>query len=129
MSLKTIRLELARDTDFPEGSNKHGYEFTVPLDAEDHIDVDEWHKYRENCRVRRFWGDEAEEVGHVIHTQGRRWAFHYDISGNPDSDEPGYKFDSHAFRQGEYVSLTEQDGSLRTFVVAAIRPVHGVKPK
>ena len=33
MSLKKIRLELARTPGFPEGSGRHGYEFTAPLDA------------------------------------------------------------------------------------------------
>lgn len=34
MALKKIRLELARDHDFPEGSSDHGYEFVVPVNAE-----------------------------------------------------------------------------------------------
>ena len=34
MSLSKIRLELARDPDFPEGSREHGYEFTAPLGAD-----------------------------------------------------------------------------------------------
>jgi hypothetical protein len=33
MSLKLIRLELARTPDFPEGSRRHGYEFVAPLDS------------------------------------------------------------------------------------------------
>ncbi len=33
MTLKKIRLELARDREHPEGSNRHGYEFVGPLDA------------------------------------------------------------------------------------------------
>ena len=33
MTLKLIRLELARTKEYPEGSAAHGYEFTAPLDA------------------------------------------------------------------------------------------------
>ena len=40
MSLFKIRLELARDHDFPEGSGARGYEFTAPLDRDGHIDDD-----------------------------------------------------------------------------------------
>ena len=36
--LNRIRLELARTDGFPEGSNRHGYEFVAPLDGKGHID-------------------------------------------------------------------------------------------
>ena len=39
--LKKIRLELARDHDHPEGSNRIGYEFGAPLDAAGRIDAEE----------------------------------------------------------------------------------------
>ncbi len=55
-----------------------------------------------------------------MHLRGGQWAFHYDIAGDPDLDEPGYRFGQHLFKVGEYVSLTEQDGTLRTFRVASI---------
>ena len=123
MTLQTIRLELARDADFPQGSSEHGYEFVAPLGADGHIDAEGWRGARKNCRVRRFWEGEDEEQGHLIHLRGAGgWAFHYDIDGDPDVDEPGYKFDSHVFREGEYVSIREQDGRLRTFKVVTVRP-------
>ena len=31
MTLRKIRLELARDHDFPDGSRHHGYELVAPL--------------------------------------------------------------------------------------------------
>ena len=122
MALMTIRLELARDHDYPEGSAAHGYEFVAPLDAAAHIDVEAWHTQRKQCRVWRFWQGEADEYGHLMHTRGRTWAFHYDVEGDVDVDEPGYKFDSHRFAEGEYVSIKEQDGTLRTFRVVSVRP-------
>ena len=121
MSLKKIRLTLGRDEDFPEGSDRHGYEFVAPLDSEGHIDADAWRHERERCRVRRFWAGEADELGHLVHTRGRSWAFHYDLLGDDDVDESGYKFDSHLFRAGEYVSIREQDGRMRTFRVATVQ--------
>ena len=121
MSLKKIRLELARDPDFPEGSARHGYEFVAPLAADGHIDAEGWRQHRADCRVRRFWNGEPDEAGHLLHRRGGSWAFHYDLEGDPDVDEPGYRFDSHAFKEGEYVSITERDGKLRTFRVASVR--------
>ena len=37
-----------------------------------------------------------------------------------DGDEPGFKFDRHRFVPGEYVSLKEHDGTMRTFRVVAV---------
>lgn len=121
MTLRMVRLELARDPDYPEGSAHHGYEFVAPLNAEGHIDAEEWRGNKARCAVRRFWDGEPDERGHLVHRRGGTWAFHYDIQGDPDEDEPGWKFDTHVFKTGEYVSLREQDGELRTFRVVSVR--------
>ena len=71
--LKKIRLELARDHDFPEGSRRTGYEFTAPLDERGHIDAAEWHKQRDHCRVRRFRPGEADDIGHLVRKPGGAW--------------------------------------------------------
>ena len=68
-AFKRIRLELARSKEFPNGSANHGYELVAPLDADAHIDAALWQKYRENCRVSRFWGD-GEEIGYLLHKPG-----------------------------------------------------------
>lgn len=120
MPMRRIRLELARDPEFPAGSRERGYEFTAPLDADDHIDDAEWKRNRDKCRVRRFWGGQEDEVGHLVRKPGGSWAFHYDIHGDEDDDETGYRFGSHAFRPGEYVSLNEHDDVLRTFRVVTV---------
>lgn len=123
MSLQEIRLELARDPDFPEGSANRGYEFVAPLDVMGHIDPAEWRRQRRRCWVRRFWQGEPEEHGHLVRTRGGAWAFHYDIESEVEPDEPGYRFDDHVFRRDEYVSIREHDGTMRTFRVARVRPI------
>ena len=122
MTLTKVRLELARDQDFPEGSSEHGYEVVVPLNADGHIDAEQWRHNKKRCSVWRFWDGEADERGHLVHRRGGTWAFHYDVRGDPEEDEPGWKFDTHVFKVGEYVSLREQDGELRTFRVVSVRP-------
>ena len=52
--LSKIRLELARDHGHPDGDAATGYEFAAPLNGDGKIDAEEWHRRRENCRVRRF---------------------------------------------------------------------------
>ena len=121
MTLLTVRLELARDPEYPEGSSSHGYEFRAPLDAEGHIDAEAWRAHRKDCRVWRFWGGEDDEFGHLVHLRGGTWAFHYDIQGDEESDEAGFRFDTHSFKEGEYVTLREHDGDAHTFRVVSVR--------
>ncbi len=124
MPLHTIRLELARGREFPEGSAAHGYEFTAPLDAAGQFDPAEWKTARAKCTVRRFWGRDADETGQLVHHRGRHWAFSY-VADTEEDDEPIFRFDRHAFREGEYVSITEHDGVQRAFRVASVRRVKG----
>jgi hypothetical protein len=122
MPLKTIRLELARNADFPEGSPSRGYEFKAPLTADGTLDVDAWRSVKNDCSVRRFWNGQPDETGLLVHTRGKRWMFSYDHPGeNEDHEDPIFRFDRHLFVQGEYVSITEHDGELRTFRVASVR--------
>ena len=124
--LKRIRLNLARSKEFPNGSERHGYEFVAPLDASGHIDVELWRKNREHCGVRRFWQGEADEVGRLVHKPGgaehARWIFDYDETAE-DDDEAGYRFGTHAFRPGEYVSIRDDDDELHTFIVVTVDDV------
>lgn len=77
MALKRIRLELARDHDFQDGSRERGYDLIAPIDDNDHLIAEQWRKEREKCRVRRFWAGE-EEMGHLVHKRGGTWPFDYD---------------------------------------------------
>ncbi len=120
MTLMHIRLELARCPEYPNGSPHHGYELLAPLQADGHIDAEQWRDHRKECRVKRFWNGEPDELGHLVRSRRGDWAFHYDIEGDPDDDEVGFRFASHAFRPGEYVSIAEHDGETRTFIVAAV---------
>ena len=119
MALKTIRLELARSKDFPDGARDRGYEFRAPLTVDGHIDADAWKQARKQCTVRRFWPGEDERTGALHHTRHKTWAFSY-VPGEAD-DEPFYRLEGHVFRPGEYVTITEQDGTVLTFRVAEVR--------
>ena len=114
---KRVRLNLARSKEFPAGSNQHGYEIIVPLDAKGHIDTELWRTHREACRVHRFWHGEEERVGQVVHKPGgpehARWVFDY-YRNRVDDDEAGYRFGAHAFIPGEYVTIRDQDDAIRS---------------
>ena len=119
MSLMLVRLELARTREFPEGSPRHGYELVAPLDASGHLDPKGWKAMHQACTVRRFWADEAEEHGLLMHRRDGKWVFSY-RRGDED-DEPVFRLDRHRFAEGEYVSVTEHDGITRPFKIVSVR--------
>ncbi len=130
MSLKRITLNLARSREFPAGSAAHGYEFVAPLDASGFLDGEGWKANKAACRVRRFWGGEELDLGHLLHRggvgkggvgKGGSWAFTYDVAGDED-DEAGYRFGAHSFNIGDYVSIRDDDEVMHTFVVALVEP-------
>lgn len=120
--LKTIRLNLARTKDFPDGSARHYYRFTAPLDADGHLDAAAWKTHRDRCRVVRSWAGEEEDIGHLVHRPGGSWGFHYDLGGD-EGDESGFKLNSHRFVPGEYVSIRDDEGELNTFRVVTVDDV------
>lgn len=119
-SMRRVRLELARDREHPEGSRAHGYDFIAPLDDKGHIIDADWRKQEDRCRVKRFGPGSPDEIGHIVKKRGGKWAFHYDINGDAENDETGYRLEDHSFEPGEYVSILEHDGVLRTFKVMSV---------
>lgn len=121
MSLYRVRLELARSKEAPQGDPTHAYVVVAPLDAKGHLDPSTWKASRSRCTVERIVRGNVEERGLLAHV-GQGWHFDYQAGGH-DDDEPLYKLDRHEIRSGEYVSVTEHDGVLRTFRVVSVTPV------
>lgn len=119
MALRKIRLELARNSAFPQGSPQRGYDLVAPLTADGHFDAAEWKTAKSHCRVRRFWEGEPDQEGLLVH-RGGGWAFDYDRT-RKDDDEPLFKLDRHRIVEGDYLTVTEHDGEQRTFRVAKVQ--------
>jgi hypothetical protein len=119
--LMSIRLELGRTNDFPDGDKNHGYEFIAPLTPDGHVDPLEWGKHKETCTVRHFRRGQDEEWGLLRHV-GHGWRFDYDKKDDRD-DERVFKLDRHVISPGLYVSITERDGVQRPFKIASVAPV------
>jgi hypothetical protein len=121
-AFKHIQLHLARSKEFPSGSSEHGYHLIAPLDKNGHIDTGLWKNHREQCQVRRFWRDEDDQVGHLVHKPGgsehARWVFDYD-EDRADDDEAGYRFGAHVFTPGEYLTVRDEN-SEHTFRVVSV---------
>ncbi|MEQ9448889.1 MAG: hypothetical protein RLN70_08275 [Rhodospirillaceae bacterium] len=122
MTLKTIRMELARSKENPEGDSGHAYEFRAPLNEAGQFDKAHWPEQKELCTVRRFEQGEDAERGLLIHTSGGNWMFSY--APGDDDDEALFRFSSHTFKPGEYISVTEHDGVQRTFKVVSVTDWH-----
>ncbi|PZR87573.1 MAG: hypothetical protein DI537_26005 [Stutzerimonas stutzeri] len=119
--LRRIRLELAREPEYPAGNPRHGYEFAVPLAPDGRIDAETWRKHRDHCRVRRF-RDDSERLGRVSRKPEGQWFFDYE-PGNDADDEVGFRFGEEAFVPGEYVSVRNDDDDVHVYRVVTVDPV------
>jgi hypothetical protein len=121
MTLMTIRLEMGRTEEYPEGNPELGYEFVVPLNPKGQIDADAWRHLKEKCWVRQIENGFVVQKGLVKHV-GHGWRFDYQAGTRAD-DEPFFKLDRHVLAPGHYVSITEPDKVQRPFKVVSVTPV------
>ena len=121
MSLFHIRLEMARNKDFPDGNPNRGYDIVAPLDGDGHLDKEAWKRAPNSALVTRFWDGERAALGKLVHHKNG-WAFDYD-PGDDDDDEVGFRLGSHLFKPGEYVSIHDHgEDELHTFIVKTVSP-------
>jgi len=114
-----VRLELGRTPEFPDGSASRAYVLRLPLDADGLIDDAAIAQRPAMATVRRFWPNEPDQQGYLIR-KGKGWAFSYALG--EEDDEEVFHLESHPFRAGEYVTLTEPDGSRRPFRIVRSSP-------
>jgi hypothetical protein len=124
VTLMRIRLELARSHEFPEGSTRHGYTFTLPLTRDGRFDRATYDHNPEICTVHRFWEGEGDEVGQLEHSRGDAWVFSFRVG--TEDDEAIHRLGDHVFRQGEYLSVREHDGRILTFRIVDVRRAPGL---
>ena len=121
MNWKSIRLELARTSEFPEGSASRAYLMRLPLDEGGLIDERELSNWPAMATVHRFWPNEPDRSGYVVRTP-TGWAMSYEPG--EDDDEPIFHLESHPIRLGEYLTLTEPDGSRLPFRVSSLTQIN-----
>jgi len=121
MTLFRVHMHLARSPEYPDGSKVHGYEIVLPLNISMQLDPKAWREHARECVVRRFWQGEPTRRG-VLRHAGHSWFVDYDLKSEGD-EEPLFKLEDHKVQQGEYLSITEQDGETRTFLITSVSPV------
>ena len=120
MTLYRVRMVLARNDEFPEGSNAHGYDLVVPLDEAGKLDPFSWRNHTKDCIVHRFWANADDRRGILRHS-GKNWFIDYDTKTEGD-EEPFFKLERHEVKIGEYLTVTEPDGDSHTFRVVTLEP-------
>jgi hypothetical protein len=116
MAWSTIRLDLARNREFPEGSRHHGYLLHAPLTPEGRIDVVAYEGGRNRAVVEEFWGDMEPKRGRLIHRNQSLWSFVF----GPTDEEPIFHFGDHRFAPGEYLTVRDLSGADLTFRVTTV---------
>ncbi|MES2097961.1 MAG: hypothetical protein V4459_14505 [Pseudomonadota bacterium] len=122
MTWYMIRLDLARSETFPTGSAAHSYLLRLPLDGDGHVDADAVRHAPAQATVLRSLPDAPEQAGYVLH-RGKRWLFSY--APGEEDDEALFHLETHRLVTGDYVTVTEPDGTAQCFVVASCQELAG----
>jgi len=131
MKWKVIRLELASSWQFPKGSAGRSYLIRLPLTDEGEIVTSALESQPMRATVRRYWPNEADQVGHLIRTPAG-FAIRYETNGNAgangasrkangDANQPLFQFGADAIKVGEELFLTEPDGHSVRYRVANLQ--------
>jgi hypothetical protein len=119
MNWKSIRLELARTEQFPQGSAGRSYLLRLPLSEDGLVDESSINESPAHAIVRRFWPNEPDRIGTVVPTSNGL-AFCYESS----EDEEGLlHLEPHPIRLGGFITLPEPDGTRLPFRVTSMRQV------
>ena len=114
-----IKLELARTEEFPNGSPSRSYLIRLPLDAGGMIDEAARAGDPARATVRRFWPNEPDQSGYVLKSKNG-WVFSFAV--DEVADENFCQLEDHPIRAGEYLTLTEADGTRYPFLVVRAEP-------
>jgi hypothetical protein len=117
MPMNRITLRLARNpsTPFVEGDPERGYVLLAPLTPDGKIDADVYAAAKAACTVRRF-GPGVDAVEGRLRRHASVWYFDYDAQRTSD-DEPVFKLGDHRFLPGDYVTITDDEGTPLTYQV------------
>jgi hypothetical protein len=118
MTWCTIRMELARNPDFPEGSPHHGYLLHAPLDRHGRLKLPDYQVGRQRAVVEEFWGDRGRKRGRLVHRNRDLWSFSF----GENDEEPIFHFGDHSFSPGEYLTVRDLSGADLTFRVTSVIP-------
>ena len=121
-----ITLQEARSKGAPAGGGQSGYEFFAPLDearATSTSSPGRRSAHAASCIVSitaRSWSGGCWCI--ALAARAAPHGRSITRPGTNDDEEQGYRFASHAFQTGEYVSVRDGDGDLKTYRVETVTP-------
>ena len=123
--MRRVRLEHAPGKGENEAPPADAYEFSAPIDAHGHLDARAWKHERQLCFVHKIDAGDIVQRGLLVHRPGGAgggtWRFDYELGS--DDEESGFRFDTHAFVAGEYVTVQDTSGALHTYRVTSVKPL------
>lgn len=129
MKWQVIRLELASSWRFPRGSAGRSYLIRLPLTDDGAIDTAALESQPARATVRRYWPNEADMVGYLVHTQ-TGYAIRNEVDeprvereqrSEGSSDQRLVKFGPDAIKIGAELLVTEPDGHQALFRIAGLQ--------
>jgi hypothetical protein len=122
MAVMRVTLALAAGPGFPDGSTEHRYAIDLALDAGGHPDPAAWTADPEPWRAERVTPGAEPVQGDVQHEPDHGWSIRFFGAAAEGPDAPEARFDCgpDPVRPGEYVTVTEPDGSEWTYRVVAV---------
>ena len=121
MHWQTIRLELGRTSEFPEGSPSRSYLLRLPLGRSGLIDEGAVRASPQRATVRRFWPSQPDMLGYLLKIPGG-WTFSY--APGEEDNKTVFRLEAHPIRISEYITLTEPDGQRLPFRVASLHELN-----
>lgn len=114
--MKTIRLELARNTDNPDGNPSDAYDLHAALGPDGSVDVGETDA--QLMTFVRYLPGEPLAHGQMIRTDSGDWAFSYE-AGDGD-DELVVGFEHHDLSVGNYLTVVQRGREEHVYRVASV---------
>ena len=114
--MKTVRLELARNADNPDGNPGDAYELHTVLSADGKIDFA--HTDTQLMTFARFLPGQDVVHGQLVRTDSGSWAFSYEAGD--DDDERIVGLEHHELVLGNYLTVIQDDQHEHVYRVAAI---------
>ena len=109
MNWKSIRLELGRTHEFPNGSASRAYILRAPLTDDGAIDACALDSTPQQATFRRLWPSEPDVSGYLIR-DGSRLAF---VAGRAGTKGAVFsEIEAQAWKEGELLTLHERGRDL-----------------
>ena len=103
-----------------------GYELTVPLNSDGHIDATSWMDDPAACTVRRIRPGKVDALGALARSAHGRWYFDY-ASGHDAQDHQGIRFGDDRFAPQALVGINEDDGKTHAFRIVSVDEIEPVE--